>query len=111
MSNQMMAAIEMVTKLNMSLKGISGDDISNIPEFVCFSSFKKRLYELGHHKMKVATVEKIIDDITIEISMDTEHDVAVFIGVSIAETVFETWQQFGETEFWEFISKSISVRF
>lgn len=111
MSKQMMYAVEMMAKLNMSLKGISGEDISNIPEFVCLSSFKKRLYELGHHKMKVATVEKIIDDITVEISMNTEHDVAEFLGSSIAETVFEVWQKFGESEFWEFISKALTVRF
>ena len=111
MSEQMTIAVEMIEDLRKNLDSFDASTINKEPTFIFIDSLKNRLNEMGFNPTNFS-IDDVVSNFSVDISNSTEKEVAEYLGVSLAEVVYDVYEKLGcDFEYWPLLIRNLSVKY
>jgi hypothetical protein len=111
MSKQMTIAVELIENLRKNLDSLEASAINKEPTFIFIDSLKNRLNEMGFNPTNFS-IDDVVSNFSVDISNSTEKEVAEYLGVSLAEVVYDVYEKLGcDFEYWPLLIRNLSVKY
>lgn len=111
MSEQMTIAVEMIENLRKNLDSFDAATINKEPTVIFIDSLKNRLNEMGFNPTNFS-IDDVVSNFSVDISNSTEKEVAEYLGVSLAEVVYDVYEKLGcDFEYWPLLIRNLSVKY